>query len=444
MRLKLAICAAVMIVASACSGAAAPIQGGSAQSTEANVDITGPVTVTLWHTQTGANAAALAAMVEKFNSTNGKGITVTLQYQGTYTQLYQKTLSAIQAAALPELAVGYESFVADYQKADVVLNLDPYVDSAKNGLDKASRDDIYKSYLDTNRFPQFGNQLLSFPFTKSLLITYQNDGILKEIGKSTPKTWDEFEATARAAVKKGADGKTTRYGWASNISASTFNAWVLSRGGKLMADDQKTVAWDGKEGVESVKLFDRMLKEGSSYVPKGYDYQTDFGTGKVLFVQESSTGRPYFVLSFKQPIDWSISSIPQTDPTKAKTVQYGANIIVFKSTAQKQLASWLFVKWFSEKEQTAEWAVKSSYLPVRKSAAETSVLKNSWTKDVQGKQAFDLIGTSYPEPNVRGQQDIRTVIEDLLTAVAAGKVSDIDKAVKNAGAKANQILKDNQ
>ena len=441
MRLKLAICAAVMIVASACSGAAAP---APAASTEADVDLSGPVAITLWHTQTGANAAALTAAVEQFNSTNGKGVTVTLQYQGTYTQLYQKTLSAIQAAALPELAVGYESFVADYQKADVVVNLDPYVNSTKNGLDKASRDDIYKTYLDTNRFPQFGNQLLSFPFTKSLLITYQNDGILKEIGKSTPKTWDEFEATARAATKKGADGKTSRYGWASNISASTFNGWVLSRGGKLMADDQKTVAWDGKEGIDSVKLFDRMLKEGTSYVPKGFDYQTDFGTGKVLFVEESSTGRPFFVASFKQPIDWSITSIPQTDATKQKTVQYGANIIVFKSTAQKQLAAWNFVKWFTDKEQTAAWAVKSSYMPVRKTAAETTVLKDSWTKDVQGKQAFDLIQTSYPEPNVRGQQDIRTVIEDLLTAVAAGKVPDIDKAVKDAGVKANQILKDNQ
>jgi hypothetical protein len=45
---------------------------------------------------------------------------------------------------------------------------------------------------------------------------------------------------------------------------------------------------------------------------------------------------------------------------------------------------------------------------------------------------------------VRGQQDIRTVIEDMLNAVVAGKVTDIPAAVKAAGVKANQILKDNQ
>ena len=441
MRLKLAIIAVVMVIATACSGTA----NAPAPSTQADIALSGPTTVVLWHTQTGALATALQSAADEFNKTNGKGITVNLQYQGSYTQIYQKTLSAIQAGALPDMAVAYESMVADYMKADAVVNLDPYVKSPTNGLTKASQDDIYKSYYDTNRFAQFGDQLLSFPFTKSLLITYQNDDILKEIGASSPKTWADFEATARAAVKKGPDGKTTRYGWASNISASTFNGWVLSRGGKLMSSDNKTVAWDGQEGVDAVTLFSKLLKEGVSYVPKGFDYQTDFGTGKVLFVEESSTGRPYFKLSFKQPINWSITGIPQIDPTKPHTVQYGANVAVFKSTPDKQLASWLFIKWFSEAQQTASWAVKSSYMPVRASAKDAQVLKDSWAKDdPQGKQAFDLIGTSSPEPNVRGQQDIRTVIEDMLTAVAAGKVTDIPAAVKAAGAKANQILKDNQ
>lgn len=445
MKLKAAILFAILIVASACQGSTAP--QGTPQSTEADIELKAPVSITLWHTQTGSNAKALQEMVDKFNRDNGKGVTVAMEYQGGYTQLYQKSLGAIQAGALPEIAVGYESFVADYQRADVVLDLDPYVASAKNGLDKASLDDIFKTYLDTNRFPQFGNKLLSFPFTKSLLIMYQNDDVLKAAGQTSPKTWDEFEKVARAVSKKGADGKVTTYGWATPTSASTFNGWVLTRGGRLMSEDNKTVAWDGKEGIDSVKLFQKLLQEGVAYVPSGFDYQTDFGVGKVAFVQESSTGRPFFVSSFpkdRPAPNWQIVSLPQTDPAKAKTVQYGANIIAFKSTPEKQLASWLFIKWFAEKDQTADWAIKSSYMPVRKSAVENAALKTYWAKDTQGKQAFDLTGTAVPEPNVRGQQDIRTVIEDMLKSVATGKVTDVEKAVKDAGAKANQILKDAQ
>ncbi|MBA3376744.1 MAG: ABC transporter substrate-binding protein, partial [Actinobacteria bacterium] len=435
----------VLMVATACQGGTAP-QGG-AQNTEADIDLSGPVSVTLWHTQTGSNAKALQDMVDKFNSSNGKGVTVVMEYQGGYTQLYQKTLGAIQAGALPEIAVGYESFVADYQKANVVLDLDPYVGSKKNGLAKESLDDIFKTYLDTNRFPQFENKLLSFPFTKSLLIMYQNDDVLKSAGQTSPRTWDEFEKAARAATQKGADGKVTRYGWAAPTSASTFNGWVLSRGGQLMSEDNKTVRWDGKEGVEAVKLFQKLLGEGVAYVPKGFDYQTDFGVGKVAFVQESSTGRPFFVSSFpkdKPAPNWTITGIPQTDPAKAKTVQYGANIIAFRSTPEKQLASWMFIKWFADGDQTADWAIKSSYMPVRKSAVDNAALKTYWAKDTQGKAAFDLSGTAVPEPNARGQQDIRTVIEDMLTAIATGKATDAEKAVKDAGVKANAILKENQ
>ncbi len=96
MRLKLAIIAAVMVVATACSGAAAP---APAQSTAADIDLTGPTSLVLWHTQTGSNAKALQDLVDKFNSTNGKQITVTLQYQGSYTQLYQKNLSATSSTS---------------------------------------------------------------------------------------------------------------------------------------------------------------------------------------------------------------------------------------------------------------------------------------------------------------------------------------------------------
>ncbi len=65
MKVQAAILFAVLMVATACQGGTAP-QGG-AQNTEADIDLSVPVSVTLWHTQTGANAAALTAAVDQFN-----------------------------------------------------------------------------------------------------------------------------------------------------------------------------------------------------------------------------------------------------------------------------------------------------------------------------------------------------------------------------------------
>ena len=168
MRLRAALVAALVVIAGACSAAAPP---APQQPTAADIDLAGPVSLTLWHAFTSdPQKKALEDMVAEFNRTNGKGITVTALNQGNYTQLYQKTLGAIQAGALPELAHAYESFVADYMKADAVVDLNPYVSSAKNGIAKDQRDDIYKGYYDTNTFPQFGGKLLSFPFSKSLFV----------------------------------------------------------------------------------------------------------------------------------------------------------------------------------------------------------------------------------------------------------------------------------
>lgn len=442
---KLSILAVIALLIAACGGSTPAASQAPAATTEADLDITGPVTITLWHALTSdPQKGALEAAVKKFNETNGKGITVEAVVQGNYTQLYQKTLGAIQAGALPDLVHAYESQVADYTRAEVVIDLDPYLASKKNGLDKASQDDIYKGYYDTNRFPQYGNKLLSWPFTKSLAVMYVNEDMLKAAGKTIPKTWAEFEEAVAATTKKGADGKATQWGFAFNSDASYFNAQVFARGGNLMAADNKTVAWNGKEGLAVLQMYDKFNKEGTGYSPKGFDFQDFFAQGKLAFFFSSTSSMPFVkAAADKSGAKWSVANLPQADAAKAKTVQFGANVAVLKTTPQKQLASWLFIKWFSESAQTADWATKSFYMPVRKSASDSAVVKEYWSKVPQGKQGFDLIGVSAPEPNVRGQQDIRDVVFNMITEVLTGKATP-DAAIKTGGDKANQILKDAQ
>src|SRR2546428_9490345 len=82
MRMKAAILATLMLVTAACSGGSAP---APQQSTEADVDIAGPVEVTLWHALSGPQQKALDEAVAKFNGENGQGITVKGLHPGNYT-----------------------------------------------------------------------------------------------------------------------------------------------------------------------------------------------------------------------------------------------------------------------------------------------------------------------------------------------------------------------
>jgi ABC-type glycerol-3-phosphate transport system substrate-binding protein len=440
--MRAAILATLVLLTAACTD---PAPGPPRQSTEADIAFSGPVSITLWHALSGPQQVALDALVRKFNDTNGRGITVAALYQGNYTQLYVKTLAAIQGGTPPDLGHAYESHVADYARTGMVVDLGPYRDSPRNGLSRENQDDIYRGYYEANTFPQFGNKLLSWPFTKSLAVMYVNEDVLNEIGRPVPKTWDEFETTVTAATKKDSSGKTIRYGFGFSSDAAYFDAQVVARGGSLMAADNKTVAWDGKEGLAVLQMHDRLSKDGTAYSPKGNDWQTDLATGKLALYFSSTSFLPFVKdLADRSGSKWRIANLPQADSTKAKTVQFGANVAIFKSTPNREIASWLFIKWLTDTDQSAQLAATAYFMPVRASAANTQVLNDYWVRVPQGRQSFDLVRLSSPESNVRGQQEIRDVVVFNMIADVIGGKSPPDIAIQAAATKANQILRDAQ
>ena len=442
MRSLFALSIAAALVVAACGPAGPGEQGGPARETEADITLAGPVQAVLWHNQSGALAKGFEELIGEFNSSNGKGITIKPEFQGNYTQIYQKMLGAIQAGATPDGVVAVENLVADFAKAGVIVEIDQYINSKKNGLSKESLADIYKPYLDSNRYPQYENKILSFPFIKSLEINMANEDLLKELGYTAhPKTWDEFEKMARAAKRVGPDGKVTRWGWAG-MGTEAFLAQVLTRGGKILNADG-TVGWAGKEGLEALGLYQRCIVEQFCYVPTGFDWQDRFGEGNLLFATGTSTGRPFIRLAFKKPISWSIFGMPTGGGT-AQTIQFGGVIAITKSTPEKQLAVWEFLKWFTDTKQTARWAVVSSYMPIRASALQDSALKAHWAgPDVQGKQAFDLVPSSAAGPSIRGWQEVRDAIFEALQKVQTKKATPED-ALSAAATKANNALKENK
>ncbi len=432
---------------------------GQQPQTAPTVKFEQPISISFWHTQTQSNARALEGMVEKFNTTNPQRITVKAEYQGNYDQLYEKNLAALAAGTPTDVSVAYESQVAEYMRGNACVDFDEYVKHPDLGLSKQSLDDIFPTYLEGLRFPQYGNKLLSFPFTNSLVVMYVNEEVLQRSGvKSIPRTWTEFAAAIQQASRAdrsliveqeagvAADQSRARtYGWGNYPSASTINAWAYSRGGTMLTPDNKQVRFTELPYLESFQLTEDAFRRQFAYNPPrqpGIEY--DFASNRMAFIMMSSTGRPFLRNVLKangrEGLPWRIVGIPQKDPAKPQTVQYGANIAIFKTTPLKQAAAWLFIKFFNEREQDVQWSITSSYMPVRRSSAEHPTLKAHWEKDdPQGRQAFELSRYGKPEPNIRGTQEIRPVIQRALQDVMEGKKTS-KVALEEAAREANQIL----
>ncbi len=398
----------------------------------------GPLELTFWHTQTGENKTALETLCKRFNDQNGKGITVKPLYQGDYKQLYSKLMAGITARKTPEIAVSYESMVVEYMKAGVVVPLDSYL-KGPNGLSKADTDDIFPAFLQTNRYPNFNNQMLSFPFTKSLLVTYVNMDALKRAGIAQPPvTWADFKSAAARLTHPAQGALPAAKGLAIDINASTIDGWILSHGGPLT--DSSGAALNGPATLATYQDVHDLVTGGYAYQTTGDTYQADFGAQRAAMVCTSSTQRILFRPLIANRFAWKLVNIPQASPAKPVTILYGANLCIFKTTPAKQDAAWEFFHWLAMKEQAAYWAIHSSYMPLRKSVSAMPEMQAAWKTDPQGKQAFDLIPYAVPEPNVRGWQEVRDQVTDAMQAVISGTKAPA-AAVKDLDAAADETLR---
>ncbi len=397
------------------------------------VDIKGKtIQVDFWHVQTKQNEEALKKIAADFNAAN-PGITVVPQYIGSYDEIAQKIQVGIQAKQVPTMAVGYENNVANYQQADALLDLSPYINSKTYGWTKDDLADIFPGFLDRNIYPDFKNQILSAPFTSSILMMWYNADMLKTLGFSGPaKTWDEFKAQAAASVKSG------KKGFPIQIDASLIDGMVFSYGGEVISADNKKATFDSPQAVAALQVLEDMTKAGTVFQidTKNNEQQTVFQNGDAPYFLGSSTGRAFIGSALqKDPKDpsagdkftWNGTVIPQgPDNKNPKTALYGANAILFKSTPEKQLASWLFLKYFTSKDVTAYWSTQSGYLPVRKSAAESDFYKKFFAEKPVNRAAFDVAQYGKGEPQPAGWSKGRTDIQDTYTQILNKQLTAVD------------------
>ncbi len=360
-------------------------------------------------------------------------------------------MAAIQAGSPPDTAVAYESMVAEYMKANMAVDIGDYALKGPQAYSKESLADIFPEYIEANKYDAFNGKLLSFPFTKSLAVQYINLDLLKAANQTKTGeagqilNFDEFKKQVAAVTKKDSSGKTSVYGSYITVDTSYIDAFIFANGGDLLTKEKTKVRFNEDPAVQVFDMWGQMAKDGTAYTAQGFDYQTDFGQGKVALVHQSSTGRPFFRTEItdkatnKERFKWSNGMIPQKDPAKPVTVMFGGNIALFKTTPLKQAAAWEWIKFFTDKDQTVAWSIKSSYMPLRKSAAEHPDIKAYWEKDPQAKQAFDLTKYAKPEPNITDWQDIRDILQNALTAVITQKMT-AKAALDDAAKQANKLI----
>jgi multiple sugar transport system substrate-binding protein/sn-glycerol 3-phosphate transport system substrate-binding protein len=407
------------------------------------------VEVTYWHNRPQQDQDLLQGMLDEFNKSNPYGITAHAENAGAgYPDVYNKVNTAIQANQPPEMSVAYQNQAAFYRAQGAVVDLNPFIKSTKYGLSQDDLKDYVQAFLASDENPQFSGERLGFPTQRSMDVLYYNADWLKQLGAdSAPKDWKTWEDLAC----KASDSQS-KYGWAVQHDASTFAALVFGHGGQILATDGKSYVFNSPAGVESLAMMQRMFKNKCAVeVPTSErnGEQNRFGAATALFTLGSSSGLPFYqqAVSSGGKFQWSIEMPPISGQPAINL--YGASISVYKTTPEKELASWLVLKYLGEKTQTTKWASATGYLPVRQSAKQ-DVINNYKNDPKWGPVAdsyakmFDWAQYAKVESPVAGYDPVRDLIDkQTMTKVMSDSETDPKKILDDVVAQANQILADN-
>ena len=409
----------------------------------AKVDPTGQ-TITFWHNHTGGRDEFLMALAEEFNATNEWGITVIPEYQGNYPDIFNKMLGLLNTPDVPDLVVAYQNQAATYQVADALLDMDSLVNSIKWGLSASEQADFFPGFFAQDIFPNFGNARLGFPPNRSMEVVYYNMTWLNELGydapPTTPEQFKEIACKAATTPFSGSTAPGTSKGYEMKISdASTFAAWTFAFGGDIYDAETGQFTYNSEAAVAAMNFVQDLFNSGcATYPTENFGEQTDFGAGIALFTTGSSSGLPYYAEAVTEGanFEWSVAAFPYTGETPAMNI-YGASVSMPKTTPERELATWLFLKYYTSAEVQAEWAMVSGYFPVRASVAEG--LADFFAENPAYQTAFDMLQYGKFEPPVPGYDFVRSKVAEAVAAIVDSD-ADVQTTLDALNEEANAIL----
>jgi len=379
------------------------------------------ITIQFWHAMSGGNGEAVDYLVEKFNEENEYGITVEATYQGGYGDLHQKLVGALTANETPHIAQAYGNNIAIYMESEAIIQLNDYIDDKDYGFDDF--EDIIEGYRVENSSYPDGN-FYSLPFNKSTEVLYYNKTFFTENNLEVPTTWDELESVSREVT-----AITGQPAFGYDSLSNLLITWTQQAGGRY-TDVEGNAYFNSDEGREALQFFVDGCNEGIFRMAGEDRYMSGpFNDQNAMMFIGSTSGSKYVGAD---TFEWDSAQVPFG--AEKKVIQQGSNMFMMASTPDEQLATFIFMKFLTDTENTAEWSVRSGYLPVRESARESDVYVDYVAS---GANPTKATGTSYDgswyifDPIFPDSYDYRMAVETAVEEAVLG-IKTVEEALQDA------------
>jgi multiple sugar transport system substrate-binding protein len=417
------------------------------------------ITLNIWHSFGDEKGAMIQGYIDDFTK-DYPNVKITFTGEGAnYGALRDKVVNNIRTGTTPHLVFTYPDHVADYIEGEAILALDPFFNDEVVGYTQAEQDNFVDAYLE--EVSQTGNYY-GLPFNKSTEVLIYNKTYFEAnkdkagfedlkimYDKLNPTGDAEVEVVTWDMIKKASEeintDKPQAWGFAYDSLANMFITLIRQHGGQYTNSDGE-ILFNNATTEAALTYYKGLHTSHLATIPKEWeeDYaSTPFTDEKVYMTVGSTAGITYNVPKDKNDVilwEIGVAPIPQKDLANKQVIQQGTNISLMANTTDAQrLAGWLLMKYLASDEVTLDWAMNTGYLPVTKSALESTTYQNFLNdpeedlkyESLAANAAYLQIDYMFYDPAFPGSSNVRINAE---TAMQASLFSP-NKTVK-------QILQD--
>lgn len=432
-----------LVISMAACGSSSSGSGSAPATSDQNYaaaaqDAAEPVTIEYWNINDESfGGAAVQSLVDKFNETNDKNITVVNKLiTGSYTGVIQNLQASLAAGTYPgvvQISYSYLNYFAE--------NF-PYV-SPQEIITNYCPDDaewIKMNFLDSvaGLAETTSGDMLALPYAVSQPILFVNQDMLSAAGIDpdiVPKTWDEV-------VDICAKIKDTTGDYGIYIESGDNIFWqlgmVLSAGAEMyeMENGKCVPKFNSEEGQIGWKVLQDLYTNNYTVSMTPEEGLAAFISGKVAAIGVSTARAAYFT----QNCDFNLTSweCPGYEGHDVKTAT-GGNMLVTVAKDEAQIkACWEFLKFLYQPENLRTFIEATGYLPpIVGMETELSDFINNAVGIQTGIDSLQhaTAWTSWPGPN---GLEVEQIMYNMRDSITAG--SDIPTALAGAEAKVLSLM----
>lgn len=428
----------IMLLLSACGGSSST-SGSSSSSTGSStggLDPNKKYTVVFYDAfGSGANKTTVAALTQQYMQLH-PNVNVQIQSYADYPTLKTKITAAIAANKPPAIAQVYEEWATQYQQANALLPLDPFI-SGKDGLSQSDLADFYPVMLKDG---QLGGKLYMLPFNKSVVVLYYNADALQKAGLTVPTTIQDFMTDLTKVTKP--DG--SQWGLSYTPDVDFWSALYKGLGGTdFVSSDGKTADFGTGANAQPAQTalgeLAPLVKSGAIHVTKGFSWENDFDSGKAVFTIASVASYPFLKQGIKGAFQFSEAPIP-AGPSGQYTVMYGTNLALFSGVdSDTQAAAWSYLKFLTSTQSNETFVQDTGYLPIRQSAYNSSALQDYYAKTPARKAGVTSLQYGFVASAVPAWDNCRNIISSAFISTLTGQMT-ADAALSKMTQSCNSAL----